>query len=98
MLKKLNKTKLIKQQVFVYFSVIIMLVITLLNLQKYLDEKEVLGASTEEISLIKPSSNDVLFWRDFLAKNPNYIPGWIELGRIDKVMEIDPNYKLGTSN
>ena len=35
---------------------------------------------------------DNTFWQEFVAKHPTYIDGWLELGRIDKVKEIDPNY------
>ena len=34
------------------------------------------------------------FWNDFLTKNPEYIPGWLEIGRTDKAYSIDPNYQL----
>ncbi len=94
MSKKSKQIKTAKQQLIAYCAVIVVLVITLLNLQNYLLDRDVLGVSTQEISLIKPSSDDVLFWIDFLSRNPNYIPGWIELGRMDKVMEIDPNYEI----
>ena len=49
--------------------------------------KKVLGVETQ-IDL------EEKFWQEFLDKNPNYIPGWIEIGRNDKVKEIDPNYLL----
>lgn len=51
------------------------------------DSKEVLGATTKEVS-------DEDFWKEFLNENPNYVPGWIEIGKIDKAREISPNIEL----
>lgn len=79
--KKLNKNLL---QLLIYVSIIFLLILTSANINNYLTPKNVLGAEVE--------SNEEEFWNEFLAKNPNYIPGWIELGRYDKVMQIDPNY------
>lgn len=61
-------------------------VLTIANFYTYLkiDSDRVLGIETE----VTPP----VFWYDFLKKNPNYIPGWIEIGRPDKVKNIDPNY------
>lgn len=42
---------------------------------------EVLGAET-----------DNTFWQDFVVKHPTYRDAWVELGRMDKVKEIDPNF------
>ncbi|MEK7550528.1 MAG: hypothetical protein AAB535_01980 [Patescibacteria group bacterium] len=67
-------------------SVVMILLLSALNIQSYLEPKPVLGIETED--------NEKIFWEDFLSKNPNYIPGWIELGRLDKVKQIDPNYPL----
>ena len=94
MSKKSKRVNAARQQLAIYCAVLIALVITLLNLENYLLDRDVLGVSTQEVSLIKPTSSDVLFWVDFLSKNPTYIPGWIELGRMDKVVEIDPNYEI----
>lgn len=37
------------------------------------------------------------FWEKFLSQHPNYIPGWNEIGRQDKVGEIDPNFFIQAS-
>lgn len=70
-------------------GIFILLLLSLVNIKNYTSEKKVddvvLGAKTEEIS-------DVDFWNSYLNQNPNYIPGWIEIGRFDKVKQIDPNY------
>lgn len=33
------------------------------------------------------------FWDKFLSENPNYLPGWIEIGREDKAYALDPNFQ-----
>lgn len=80
-----NKTLLIAIVCF------IILTLSLVNIKNYLSTKpipkKVLGA---EIDL----DSTMNFWNDFLTKNPEYIPGWIEIGRTDKAYSIDPNYQL----
>lgn len=65
-------------------ATITLLLLSALNIENYLTPKEVLGIETE--------NKEEAFWNEFLEKNPDYIPGWIELGRLDKVKQIDPNY------
>lgn len=38
------------------------------------------------------AETDNSFWEDIVKKHPTYRDGWLELGRIDKVKQIDPNY------
>lgn len=73
---KLNKQAL----PFLLTSLFIVLVLTLsfLNLKSYFYAPKVLGAQTE----IKRNPAQT-FWETFLAENPNYFPGWIELAKID---------------
>lgn len=75
--------------IYLLFCVVIiaLLFLSAINIENYLAPKEVLGIESEEI-------NNDIFWTEFLEKHPNYIPGWIELGRWDKVMQIDPNFLL----
>lgn len=63
-----------------------LLLFTAININSYLKPKTntVLAAETE--------TSDTEFWQNFLSENPDYIPGWVELGRPDKVQKIDPNY------
>jgi hypothetical protein len=74
---------------FAFYSVLVitLLLLSALNIQVYLQPKVVLGVETE-------TNTDDVFWANFLEEHPNYIPGWIELGRFDKVKQIDPNYLL----
>lgn len=32
------------------------------------------------------------YWEELVKKHPTYRDAWVELGRMDKVEEIDPNY------
>jgi hypothetical protein len=82
--KWVNKIAL---DLFMFVAALFILFLTATNIENYLAPKEVLGAETQ----VDTTEN---FWQDFLIKNPNYIPGWIEIGRVDKVKEIDPNYEL----
>jgi len=84
MKRKLNNLLPRQWQTCLYISfTILILLLTIINLQK-LNRKEikVLGAETNNS-----------FWEDFMQKNPTYRDGWIELGRMDQVKQIDPNYQ-----
>jgi len=72
-------------EIFFYVLAIFLLVLTSANLNNYFSTPKVLGTEVED-------DNQEEFWTDFLSKNPDYIPGWIELRRWDKVTGIDPNY------
>lgn len=65
--------------------------LSLININNYLSTvaapEKVLGAEINTDVAIN-------FWNDFLTKYPDYIPGWLEIGRIDKAYSIDPNYQL----
>lgn len=87
--KKVNKFAkeiFIYKELCVYFFLLVVLLLTSINIDGYLKSKQtkVLGTETE--------NKEEIFWQDFLTKNPDYIPGWIETGKIDKAMKIDPNY------
>lgn len=81
--QKVNKSA---KEVFIYVVFLFILLLTAINISNFLQpQKKVLGITSQE-------NTDEEFWREFLEKHPNYIPGWIELKRLDKVSEIDPNY------
>jgi len=73
---------------FILVAISFLLLLTSVNITKYLEPKKVLGVSIVE------ARSDEAFWKDFLAKNPSYLPGWVAIGRMDKVKEIDPNYEV----
>jgi hypothetical protein len=82
-LLRVNK---IAKELFIYVFLLFILLITSININNYLKLKEtkVLGSETE--------NKEAVFWQDFLTKNPDYVPGWVEIGKTDKAHEIDPNY------
>ena len=86
MQKSAQKLQGVSIELFVLVSVSFLLLLTAVNIQKYLEPKKVLGVNIVE------AHDDSGFWNYFLVKNPNYLPGWEAIGRMDKVKEIDPNY------
>ena len=80
--KEVNKAT---TELLMFVAALIVLLLTAVNIENYQAPKKVLGVEMQVVSSDK-------FWEDFLNKNPNYIPGWFEIGRMDKVKEIDPNY------
>lgn len=88
---------------FILFAVCIFILLTLsfVNIKNYtsqdasVNKNRVLAAETQNFS-----DNEIAnrFWFEFLGKNPNYVPGWIEIGRIEKAYEIDPNYQVDINN
>lgn len=93
MKKKNEKVNNNVEQTVVYTAILVILLLSAFNIQYYLGKRNVLGSSVVIASGITEDTSDRVFWEDFVHKNPNYIPGWIELGRMDKVREIDPNYQ-----
>jgi hypothetical protein len=83
--KKTDRINKAVIEIFVFTSIVFVLLLTFVNIKNYFTPKKVLGAETQ----VDPRQ---VFWNNFLTQNPNYIPGWIELGRADKVKGIDPNY------
>jgi hypothetical protein len=80
--QRINKAA---RQLLIFVAALFILLLTAINIDGYQTPKEVLGVETQ-------IDTDAIFWEEFLSKNPDYIPGWIEIGRMDKVKEIDPNY------
>lgn len=85
---KKNKKQVKKSSKYltIYILAIFIVLLSLINIHGYLFPKEtnVLG--------IEATNTEGIYWYDFLQKNPNYIPGWLEIGRPDKSRAIDPNY------
>ncbi len=80
--KRVNKAAI---ELFIFVAALLVLLLSAVNIESFQSPKKVLGAEVQ-------INSDDKFWQDFLNKNPDYIPGWMEIGRIDKVKEIDPNY------
>ncbi|NMC99760.1 MAG: hypothetical protein GYA62_08580 [Bacteroidales bacterium] len=83
--KKINKTV---TEVLIYTLFLVIMCLVSINISNFINYKQnkVLGLQTQ--------NSDSDFWQSFLVTNPNYVPGWIEIGREDKALEIDPNYSV----
>ena len=82
---------------------LILLTLSLINLNSFVDNKRVLGVSYEQP--VRNVSSEIAFWQEFLAKNPTYFDGWIELAglkfeagnketgysALNKARQINPN-------
>jgi hypothetical protein len=90
-MKSVQKSKDVSFHLFVYLLIVFLLLLTSININNYLAPKKVLGVEAQEQDAGK-------FWQEFVKKNPDYAPGWVELGRVDKVKEIDPNFISDTSD
>lgn len=71
----------------IYALVLFVLLLSSINVDNSLQSKRVLGISSQ-----KSVNLDQEFWQDFLNKNPNYIPGLVETGNLERAHQIDPNY------
>ena len=70
-------------QFLLYINIaVIVLLLSIFNLSlKPKHQVQVLGAET-----------DISYWEELVKKHPTYRDAWVELGRMDKVEEIDPNF------
>ena len=83
MVKKKNFDKDLELLLFINLVVLVLL-LSFFNLTiKPKTEIKVLGVAT-----------DNSYWEEMVTKHPTYRDAWIELGKMDKVIEIDPNYLL----
>lgn len=89
MSSSVSKTQKASIKLLIYVILLFVLLLTSNNIQVFLSSKKVLGIQT---NVPDQKEEQRLFWNNFLTKNPNYIPGWIEIGRMDVAREIDPNY------
>jgi hypothetical protein len=81
MAKKRNFNKDLQFLLYINIAVIILL-LSIFNLsQKPKRQIQVLGAETNNS-----------YWEEMVQKHPTYRDAWVELGRMDKVEEIDPNF------
>lgn len=102
--KKTKKRAYLKRNLIFFCSccaAAILLFLTGFNL-KSLSPTKILGAEDVEA---KDPSEEVSYWEDFLARNPTYFDGWVELSylmntlgnteaaqvALNKAKEINPN-------
>lgn len=84
--KKAKKAFFKKQLIFICSccAVILLLFVSGFNLENFLAGKRVLGIKTQdqryEQELLKEQE---IYWKEFLAENPTYLDGLIELANIE---------------
>jgi len=61
------------------FLAIAILTLTLINLNFSFLPAKVLGISSQEET---SNTNEASFWQNFMAENPTYLDGWLELSKI----------------
>lgn len=76
------------KEIFIYVAFLFVLFLTAINISTFLQPK----INTKVLGIETTDNSNTDFWKSFLDQHPNYIPGWIEIGRMDKVKRIDPNY------
>lgn len=65
-------------------AVLFLLFIVGFNFENFLTSKRVLGIETQnQIYAQELLKEQKIYWEDFLAENPTYFDGWIELANID---------------
>lgn len=69
-----------------YILIILLLILSVFNVIKYKNNKNVLGIETQT------TESEIEFWKAFNDRNPHYLPAFIEIGEIDKLKKIDPNF------
>lgn len=78
------KTKL---QVRNLIVVLVLLLLSIINIRSLFLPKKVLGVRSEELGI-----NNRDFWKQYIKSNPKYLPAYLELGEIEKVRKLDPNW------
>ena len=68
-----------------------LLYINLVVLTLLLSLFNLVSLKRKEVKVLGAESDNT-FWEEFVIKHPTYRDAWIELGRMDKVKEIDPNF------
>lgn len=66
------------------------------NINAYLNQKKVLAAETQQGEAAQLKS-EASFWESFLAQNPTYLPGWLELSKIEYELG-NKDYAVGALN
>ncbi|HKC04268.1 MAG TPA: hypothetical protein VKC54_00110 [Patescibacteria group bacterium] len=90
-----HKAQNVFLEICIYIAILMVLLLSSININSFFVPKKVLGIRTE---VENKSINEINFWNNFLLKNPNYAPGWNEIGRNDMVNQIDPNFEVKATN
>lgn len=77
-------------------GILVSLILINFNIKTYLNQKKVLAAATFEEETIE-LKKEAFFWESFLSQNPTYLPGWLELSKIEYQLG-NKDYALGALN
>lgn len=79
--KKKNKVNYKEYFIHYFFCllVILLLVLTGVNIDKFLNNQKVLGTSVDTTSI----QEEKLYWQKIVSDNPTYIDGYLELAKVE---------------
>ncbi|MFZ3301462.1 MAG: hypothetical protein WA152_01965 [Microgenomates group bacterium] len=81
MAKKRNFSNDLQLLLYINLTILVLMLAAFNLSQKTKKTIQVLGAET-----------DSSYWQELVIKHPTYRDAWVELGRMDIVEQIDPNY------
>lgn len=81
MAKKSNFNKDLQFLLYISLTILVLMLAAFNLSQKTKKQIQVLGAES-----------DNSYWEEMVTKHPTYRDAWVELGRMDMVEKIDPNY------
>ena len=98
--KKVNSKELTLHY-FYCLSIILLLILTSVNINKFLSQQQVLGTQIDTTDI----QNEKLYWKKMTQDNPTYIDGYLQLAKvavelqdrtlaqtyITKALTLDPN-------
>ena len=68
---------------FIHYSyclaIIALLILTSVNINKFINSQKVLGAAVD----VTPLQNEKSYWQNLVNQNPTYIDAYLELAKID---------------
>ncbi len=85
--RKQNYSKDLRFLLFIN-CIVIVIVLSFFNLYLINQKKQ----SKQTVNVVLGAEKDNTYWESLVKQHPTYIDAWVELGREDKVLEIDPNY------
>lgn len=81
--KQKRKAKVSYRKYFVHYlyclAIIILLTITGINIDKYLNQEKVLGTSVDTT----PLQNEKKYWENILKDTPTYIDGYLQIAKVE---------------
>ncbi|SRR5260221_781014 len=80
---KKEKAKVNFKQHLIHYAycllIIILLIVTSININRFLQSRKVLGTSID----VSPLQNEKIYWQGIVEKNPTYVDGYLELAKVD---------------